>query len=104
VLVVQVHSPVVALAVHDEPVSVHVPLDGLVPCAAVESWTTAPAGADPENVRVVSDVRLSEGDDPLSEALARFGSVTAGSAYRTTTIPDPPPVYPVLAPPPSVPP
>ena len=84
------HSPVVLLAVQVEPVLVHVPLDGLVPCAAVESCTTAPTGAEPVIVSVVLDVRLSVFDEPLSEAAARSGSDTVGRAYRTMTIPEPP--------------
>lgn len=78
--VVHDHSPVVLLAVQVEPVLVHPSLDGLVPCAAVESCTTAPTGAVPVIVSVVSEVRLSLDDDPLSEASARSGADTDGSA------------------------
>jgi len=78
--VVHDHSPVVLLAVQVEPVLVHVPVDGLVPCAAVDNCTTAPTGAEPVIVSVVSEVRLSLGDEPLSEASARSGADTDGNA------------------------
>lgn len=88
--VVQVQSPLIMSAEQVEPVSVHVPLDGLVPAAAVESWTTEPIGEVPESVTVVRLVMLSVGDEPVSESTARSGSDTPGMAYRTMTVPDPP--------------
>lgn len=82
--VVHDHAPDVASAVHDEPVSVHEPVDEFVSESlervANESWTDAPTGADPESVRVEFDVTLSLLDEPLSEAASRSGADTAGNA------------------------
>ena len=67
-----------------EPVVVQVPVEVSVSevevAAATDNCTLAPAGADPEKVKVVFDVALSEFDVPLSDAVARSGVVTVGSA------------------------
>ena len=78
--VVHDHTPVVLLAVQVAPVFVHVPLDGLVNAAAVESCTTAPRGAEPVKVSVVRFVTLSSSLAPLSDATARSGVDTVGSS------------------------
>ena len=78
------HAPLVASAVQAEPVVVHVPVEVSVSevevAAATDNCTLAPAGAEPENVNAVVDVALSELDVPLSDAVARSGVDTAGSA------------------------
>lgn len=88
--VVHDHAPVVAFAVQVEPRLVHEPEDGSVPAAAVDNCTVAPTDAVPVKVRLVVEVMLSVFDDPLSDAAARSGVDTFGSAYRTITIPEPP--------------
>ena len=104
---VQLHSPEFGSVVHDAPVSVQDPLEGLVPCGAVDSCTTDPNADAPVNVRVWLEVMLSVVEMPESDESMRFGSDVAGNAYRTMTSPDPP-VPPALedatAPPPPPPP
>ena len=87
---VQLHSPEFGSVVHDAPVSVQDPLEGLVPCGAVDSCTTDPNADAPVNVRVWLEVMLSVVEMPESDESMRFGSDVAGNAYRTMTSPDPP--------------
>ena len=81
--VVHDHAPVVAFAVHVDPVSVHEPEEELVSASlervAYESCTDAPKCAVPDNVRVEFEVRLSLDDEPLSEAASRSGTDGAGT-------------------------
>jgi hypothetical protein len=74
------HTPVDESATHASPVVVHEPADGLVPCSAYDNCTNAPIGADPVNVSVVAEVRLSVDDEPLSAATARSGVETDGNS------------------------
>ena len=78
--VVQDQAPVVSFARQVLPVSVPPSF----------SWTDAPGGAEPVNVSTVLVVRSSLFDAPVSEPASKSGTDTAGRAYRTTTIPDPP--------------
>ncbi len=91
-----VHEPLVESAVQGEPVSAQVPVDALVSASdervAIDNCTVAPTGALPVIVKVEFDVKSSMLDEPLSEAAARSGADTAGNAYRTITIPEPPDV------------
>ena len=81
------------LAVHAEPVFVHVPVEESVSVAdvavATESWMLEVNGALPKKRNVRVDV-MSSVVMPVSSAPRRLGVVAAGSAYRTTTIPEPP--------------
>ena len=78
--VVQLHAPDVESATQVEPVSVHVPDDGLVPAGAVDSCTVEPTGAVPVSVSVVAFVKLSVDDVPESDPADRSGAVTSGIA------------------------
>ena len=88
------HAPVLLFAGHDDPESVHVPVVESVSdsevAVATDICTVAPTAAVPVNVSVRLEVTSSVDDVPLSDAAARSGVETAGSAYRRTTIPDPP--------------
>ena len=88
------HAPVFASAGQVEPESVHIPVLASVSdvelAVATESCTDAPTAAEPVNVSVRFVVMLSVVTVPVSDALARSGVETTGSAYRRTTIPDPP--------------
>lgn len=78
---------------HVEPVLDQMPvvvsLSDVEVAVATESCTVAPIAADPVKVSVRFVVTLSV-VMPLSDEDARSGVDTAGSAYRTTTNPDPP--------------
>lgn len=76
-------AAVTEFAVQADPVSVHVPVEELesesLERVAMEIWIDDPTGADPVNVNVLFEVRLSVLDDPLSDVLLRSGSDTAGN-------------------------
>ena len=99
----QENAPVVELAVQAEPVSVHVPVELLESdideATAYEICTDAPTGADPVSVSVRVVVMSSDVIEPLSEAVARSGTLAAGKTYRMTTMPEPPlPAVPFTSP------
>jgi hypothetical protein len=83
--------------VHAEPVVDHDPVEALVSvkddAVAYSSCTDAPTGADPVNINVCTVVMLSVADSPVSyveSVESRSGTDTAGSTYRTMTMPEPP--------------
>jgi hypothetical protein len=89
-----VHAPVVEFAVHAFP--------EFTPSTC--NCTVEPTGAEPVNVSVVTEVILSVDEAPESSAVSRTGVDTLGTAYRITTIPDPPTPPEILVPPPPPPP
>lgn len=74
------HAPVVEFAVQVLPEAT----------PSTYSWTVAPTGAEPVNVNVVADVMLSVDEVPKSSVASRSGVETSGTAYRSTTTPEPP--------------
>ena len=73
------HAPVVLLVVQVFPDDT----------PSTNNCTVDPTGAEPVNVSVVADVMLSV-VVPVSSAASRSGVDVVGTAYRTTTIPEPP--------------